>query len=101
MIINRTEIDFSKQKGYFFNMDCMKALKQMPDKSVDLAIVDPVYGDVTKGGYMNGQGGEHAAKRKDYHFGIWHQEKTGSDYFSELLRVSKAQIIWGGELLLQ
>ena len=45
MEINGTEIDFSKQRGYFFNIDCMKALKQMPDKSIDLAIVDPPYGD--------------------------------------------------------
>ena len=94
--IKGTEIDFSKQRGYFLNLDCMAAMKEMPDKSVDLAIVDPVYGDVTKGGYMQGQGGEHAARRKDYHFGLWSQQRTGSDYFSELLRVSKNQIVWGG-----
>ena len=29
----------------FYNMDCMEGLKEMPDKSVDLAIVDPPYGD--------------------------------------------------------
>lgn len=45
MIINETEIDFSKQRGYFFNMDCMDALKQMPDKCIDLCICDPPYGD--------------------------------------------------------
>lgn len=96
MQIDGTEIDFTKQRGYFFQMDCMKALKQMPDKSVDLAICDPVYGDVTKGGYMQGKGGEHAAKRRNYHLGLWQQEKTDGDYFKELLRVSKTQIIWGG-----
>lgn len=47
--IDGTEIDFSKQRGYFFHMDCMKALKEMPDKCFDLAIVDPIYGDVTGG----------------------------------------------------
>lgn len=45
---------------------------------------------------MQGKGGEHAAKRRDYHLGLWSQEKTGSDYFKELLRVSKNQIVWGG-----
>lgn len=45
MEINGTEIDFSKQRGYFFNIDCMKALKQMPDKCIDLCICDPPYGD--------------------------------------------------------
>jgi hypothetical protein len=55
MKINGTEIDFSKQRGYFFNMDCMKALKQMPDKSVSLAIVDPPYGaGFTEGGGCQG-----------------------------------------------
>ena len=55
MTINGTEIDFSKQRGYFFNMDCMDALKQMPDKSVSLAIVDPPYGaGFTEGGGCQG-----------------------------------------------
>jgi site-specific DNA-methyltransferase (adenine-specific) len=80
----------------FYNMDCMEGMKQFPDNYFDLAIVDPVYGGVTQGGYMQGKGGEHAAKRRDYHLGLWSQEKTGSDYFKELQRVSKNQIIWGG-----
>ena len=29
----------------FYNMDCMDAMKQFPDKFFDLAIVDPPYGD--------------------------------------------------------
>ena len=29
----------------FYNMDCMEAMKQFPDKFFDLAIVDPPYGD--------------------------------------------------------
>lgn len=80
----------------FYNMDCIQGMKEFPDNYFDLAIVDPVYGGVTQGGYMQGKGGEHAAKRRDYHLGLWSQEKTGSDYFKELLRVSKNQIVWGG-----
>ena len=34
----------------FYNMDCMEGLKEMPDKSIDLAIVDPPYGDVLQNG---------------------------------------------------
>lgn len=34
----------------YHNMDCMELLKQLPDKSVDLAITDPPYGD--GGGYL-------------------------------------------------
>ena len=42
----------------FYNMDCMEGMKQFPDKYFDLAIVDPVYGDVTKGGYMTHNEGQ-------------------------------------------
>lgn len=84
----------------FYNMDCMEGMKQFPDKYFDLAIVDPVYGDVTKGGYMTHNKGQHIgtgkANQKGYHSGLWNQEKTGKEYFSELLRVSKNQIVWGG-----
>ena len=83
-----------------YNMDCMNAMRAFPDKFFDLAVVDPVYGDVTKGGYMTHNKGQHigkgAANQKGYHAGLWGQEKTGEDYFIELLRVSKNQIVWGG-----
>lgn len=80
----------------FLNIDCMEGMRKYPDKFFDLAIVDPVYGDVTKGGYMKGQGGEHCAKRGNYHLGLWDQEKTDEEYFKELFRVSKNQVVWGG-----
>lgn len=83
----------------FYNMDCMQGMKEFPDKFFDLAIVDPVYGGVTQGGYMFGKGGENLAKRRNYHLNLWNQEKTGKEYFEELFRVSKNQVIWGGELL--
>ena len=38
-----------------FLHDCVDAMKQMPDQSFDLAVVDPVYGDVTAGGYITGK----------------------------------------------
>lgn len=80
----------------FYNMDCMEGMKQFPDNYFDLAIVDPVYGDVTQGGYMhNLDSTTKLAKPIQYHLGIWNQEKTGKEYFDELLRVSKNQIIWG------
>lgn len=83
-----------------YNEDCMEGMKRYPDRYFDLAVVDPVYGDVPKGGYMNGTGGG-LAKQKDYHAAIWQQQKTGSEYFKELFRVSKNQIIWGGNYFVQ
>lgn len=80
-----------------YNMDCMEAMKQMPDKAFELAIVDPVYGDVTQGGYMsNPHTCDKLGKAVDYHLSLWSQEKTPPEYFEELFRVSKNQIIWGG-----
>lgn len=83
-----------------YNMDCMEGMKKYPDYYFDLAVVDPVYGDVPKGGYMNGTGGG-LVKQTKYHDAIWNQEKTSSEYFQELFRVSKNQIIWGGNYFVE
>ena len=84
-------------RNVVYNMDCMKGMKEYPDKYFDLAIVDPVYGDVSRGGYMKNQGRSTTTeKRIDYPLALWEQEKTGKDYFDELFRVSKNQIVWGG-----
>ena len=80
--------------NFVYNMDCMEGMKETPDKFYDLAIVDPVYGDVTKGGYMqNSDSTAKLAKPIQYHMSLWNQEKSGKDYFKELFRVSKNQII--------
>lgn len=72
-------------------------MRKMPDNAFDLAVVDPVYGGVTQGGYMkNGFTLKRLAGNKDYNLAIWKQEKTGREYFNELFRVTKNQIIWGG-----
>lgn len=77
--------------------DCMDYLKEFPDKYFELAIVDPIYGDVTRGGWnKNPHGSDKLAKAGNYTVSLWKQEKTGKDYFDELFRVSKNQIIWGG-----
>lgn len=89
-----------------YNMDCMEGMKEYPDKYFDLAIVDPVYGGVTQGGYMTGnikgrQIGNGLGKQKGYYSGLWQQGKTQKDYFDELFRVSKNQIIWGGNYFIE
>ena len=70
--------------------DCMEALREMPDNAFELAIVDPPYGieRFKKGGsHVNKYGTEDQA---------WNNTKPPQAYFDELFRVSKAQIIWGG-----
>ena len=71
-----------------------------PDKYFDLAIVDVPYGSkVGKGGYMRNTSTGGVARRKKYHLALWSQERPPKEYFDELLRVSKNQIIWGGNYI--
>ena len=76
----------------FYHMDCMKGMKEFPDKYFDLAIVDPPYGGVSQGGYMQNKSSV-LAKNKEYHLSLWEMEKPEKSYFDELLRISKNQII--------
>ena len=81
----------------YYNIDCMKGMKEFPDNYFDLALCDPPYGGVTQGGYMqNRMSGGVAKNRNDYHLSLWQCEKPDAAYFKELQRVSKNQIIWGG-----
>ncbi len=73
------------------NMDCMEYMRTMPDKYFDLAIVDPPYGMDRK---MDGTGGAGRIMRKWKRAECW-DVAPNDDYFDELFRVSKDQIIWG------
>ena len=79
------------------NEDCMELLKRTPDNYFELAIVDPPYGiNIQKMNYTQSTKGG-IAKRKDYSsVGNWDSEPPKKEYFEELFRVSKNQIIWGG-----
>lgn len=84
------------------NMDCMDYMRGLPDKAFDLAIVDPPYGSKNiNGGYTSGKGGgKGAASQIDYNRFLWECLAPNADYFSELMRVSKNQIIWGANHLI-
>jgi site-specific DNA-methyltransferase (adenine-specific) len=84
------------------NEDCMDLLKRTPDNFYELAICDPPYGiGVNKGGHSlagngNFKGGNFKVKSKKYLGGEWDNKRPSFEYFNELKRVSKNQIIWGG-----
>ena len=120
----------------FINGDCMEGLKRLPDKCIDLAIVDPPYGSGGANGQaLNGSaggststaiprgGGTESRSTNSVHFqrkncrqpdGTWGYANwrnvggevckkiiawdtaPGKEYFAELFRVSRNQIIWGG-----
>lgn len=67
---------------------CEDFMRETPDKHYDLAIVDPPYGILSKAGNrLDKYGTDHKT---------WDEEPPGPEYFAELFRVSKHQIIWGG-----
>jgi site-specific DNA-methyltransferase (adenine-specific) len=73
------------------NCDCMELMAQYPDKYFDLAIVDPPYGFG-----VNMNMGRRKGKAKKHEDKDWDNQIPSDDYFDELMRVSKNQIIWGG-----
>lgn len=72
------------------NMDCMEFMKILPDGFFDLAICDPPYGiSVTKMSLGNGA-------KSIYRGGTnWDDNSASEEFFKELFRVSRNQIIWG------
>ena len=78
------------------NQDCLEAMRQMTDNQFDLAIVDPPYGiDVANDSRFGKKGNKAAAKTKDYEKKDWDKGVPTQEYFEQLFRVSKNQIIWG------
>lgn len=69
-------------------MDCMELMAQYSDKHFDLAIVDPPYGI----NFAKTQTGKGWVVRESKE---WDNETPSPEYFAELFRVSKNQIIWG------
>lgn len=90
------------------HMDCMDYMAGLPDKAFDLAIVDPPYGiNVAKMAYTQEDnrpvkqknGGILTVRKLKYKHGDWDKTPPTDDYFLELFRVSKNQIIWGENYL--
>lgn len=55
--------------------DCLERMKEIPDKSVDMALTDPPYG---------------------INIASWDKQPIGKEFIDEIFRVSKNQIIFGG-----
>jgi site-specific DNA-methyltransferase (adenine-specific) len=74
-------------------MDCIEGMKHYPDKYFDLAVVDPPYG-IGEDGEKNHSRSKQA-KAKEYTPKDWDKEPPPIEYFYELFRVSKNQVVWG------
>ena len=79
-----------------FHCDNMELMAQYPDKYFDLAIVDPPYG-ININVSMGRRKGD---KKSDYHkFAGEDKSIPSKEYYLELFRISKNQIIWGGNYM--
>lgn len=107
MEINGTDVNFEQFESAFILGDCIEGMRSIPDNYFDLAIVDPPYG--------GGNGSCEPPNRFGGRFAKYAPQRTGGtwaakfernicawdvappqEYFDELFRVSKNQIIWGG-----
>ena len=85
-----------------YNEDCMQGLKRFADKYFDLAIVDPPYGInrlemswTAQSNSNNGKSQADSSKWASYEIKKWDNERPTKEYWNELKRVSKNQIVWG------
>lgn len=78
----------------YYNMDCVEGMKHFPNKYFDLAIVDPPYG-IGENGNKNHTRSKLVAAKKYKAFHGNDSAPPDEEYFKELFRVSKNQIIFG------
>ena len=81
-----------------YNQDCLEAMKQIDDNQFDLAIVDPPYGIDLANMNMGVGKSKKSTKIQNRKWSAkdWDKQTPSKDYFNELFRVSKNQIVWGG-----
>ena len=104
-------IETNKVTSDVFNTDCVEYMRTLPDNYFDIAICDPPYGDADSGNFQFGENTS-TSNRLRFHGGDrwerYYKEKDGDlknidwdvapqqEFFDELFRVSKNQVIWGG-----
>lgn len=84
-----------------YMMDCIAGMKEYPDKWFDLAVVDPPYGLGIDGQKLSVNNKNPKHNRKAHTQKDWDNEIPAMEYFLELFRVSKYQIIWGANYFVE
>lgn len=88
-------------KSEVFNIDCLNAMKEYPNNYFELAIVDPPYGigadkpSIKPENVKQKNGNYLRVNSNKYEHKNWDSSTPKMDYFNELMRISKNQIIWG------
>lgn len=80
-------------QSIIYNMDCLEFMRSLPDKHFDLCIADPPYGLDKKSTHGRGKLKNRCLNRGNIQKWDVRPDQT---YFDEIFRISKNQIIWGG-----
>lgn len=88
---------YKSGKISIYNMDCMEALRQTPDKYYDLCVCDPPYG--IGASRATGTYARNAINYTCENDKKWDTSPPTAKYFHELKRVSINQIIWGANYM--
>ena len=104
MIIDSTKAPMTQNHCYtlpfseVYNEDCIEVMKRYEDNYFDIAVVDPPYGLDLANMNMGAGKSKKASKiqNRKWKPKDWDKETPTAEYFTELFRVSKNQIIWGG-----
>jgi len=103
------------ETNVIYNMDCLQFMRTLPDKCIDLCLTDPPYGIGEDGGKNHNRGSLQDAEKfkgsknttgagiESTKFTIkkWDKEKPSKEIFDEILRISKNQVIFGGNYFLE
>ena len=92
-------MDIDSMKNQIICGDCLEAMKDIPDKSIDLVLTDLPYGiKMDKGfGCFDGFNGKGAPiKRRRYEKDDWDNTRPSKEVFNEILRIGKKVFIFGG-----
>ena len=78
--------------------DCLDIMKKLPDNYIDLILTDPPYGEkMSRRGVL---GSSNRGAVQNYGKSDWDDEIPAQEYFDEMFRVSKNQIIFGGNFMI-
>ena len=82
-----------------YNENCLETMSRMEDNSIDLVLTDPPYGigEAKKNHKSRGK----LAVAKDYGSHNWDNEIPSAEIFKEIFRISKNQIIFGGNYFVE
>jgi site-specific DNA-methyltransferase (adenine-specific) len=82
-------------KNIVIHGDSLEYMKSLPDKCIDLVLTDPPYGIGISWQKQSINEFNSKANRKYYEDKWWDLEIPKKEYFDEIFRISKNQIIWG------